>query len=686
MHVSEALAEALAHLPSESGVYLFKDAHAKVLYVGKATNLRSRVRSYFSGSDTRYQIPTLLKSVTDVEVIVTSTVKDALLLENELIKKHRPRFNVRLRDDKQYLALRLDLHEEWPHLSMVRKFRDDGAEYFGPYTSSHEMRAVLADLQRVFPLRPCTDRVFQDYARRKRPCIKYEMKRCLGPCCNLVSREKYQEDVQGAVRFLRGDSAALITQLQREMATAAEEERFEDAAQFRNRIAAIEAMLERQQIVSEEPCDRDVFGLAREGGEVQVQALFVREGRLMGASDYAFSNVEIDDGALMTSFLDQYYASDGDRILPQEVLTPVDLDDDGALQEWLTERAAQTVKVRAPKRGPDQEAVAMATRNAHLRLTGRIETQSGVEQALTEIQTRLGLAKLPRHIECYDVSNLRGSFSVASRVVFRGGQPSKADYRKYQIREAEGGDDVACLREVLQRRLVRIASEPLPDLWLIDGGKGQLGVALAVLRDARIELDAIGLAKERDEVSATSAARRSIYPTHEGVQSDAPATEAARSSRATPGRVKRGGGLKAERIFLPGRKDPVQLSASSRGLLFLQRIRDESHRFAIEYQRTLRQRMGMTSILELLPGIGPKKRRALLRELGSLRAVREASFEQLCAVRGISPKEARTLQNFFAGQAEASAVRELSPPSDVVTPGACASKKAGEDLSSAQDT
>lgn len=668
MHVSDALpeklSEALARLPLDAGVYLFKDIHEKVIYVGKAKCLRSRVRSYFRGSDTRYQIPTLLKHVSDVEVLVTATVKDALLLENELIKKHRPRFNLRLRDDKQYLALRIDLREEWPHLTMVRKFRDDGAEYFGPYTSSNEMRAALADLQRIFPLRPCTDAVFRDYARRKRPCIKYEMKRCSAPCCNLVSRERYAEDVQGSVRFLRGDSDALIVQLKSEMQAAADSEQFEEAARLRNRIAAIDAMLQRQQIILDEACDRDVFGLAREGGEVQVQALFVREGRLVGASDYAFSDVELDDGALMSSFLDQYYASDAERILPQEVFTPVDLDDDGALQDWLSERAAQKVKVRSPKRGVDREAVAMAERNAALRLANRIETQISVDRALEELCARLSLSKLPRHIECYDVSNLQGSFSVASRVVFRNGQPSKGDYRKYQIRDAEGGDDIACLREVLQRRLARIASEPLPDLWLIDGGKGQLGVALAVLRDARIELDAIGLAKERDDEGSASGARRTP------------------STQQKPARVKRSGGLKAERIFIPGRKDPVQLPSSSRGLLLLQRIRDESHRFAIEYQRALRQRMGMTSILEILPGIGPKKRRALLRELGSLRAVREASFEQLCAVKGISEKDAQLLKKFFApASASEASPTDTALEATLCTPEQiCVSEKSNEDL------
>jgi excinuclease ABC subunit C len=602
-------------------VYLFESERGKVLYVGKAQNLRSRVRSYLlPGGDGRAQIPKLVERIADVKVLVTPTVKDALLLENELIKQHRPTFNVRLRDDKQYLALRLDPKEQWPRLQMVRRFRRDGAQYFGPYTSSSAMRASVSNLRRIFPLRSCSDAVLKDYARRGRPCIEYEMKRCSAPCCGLVGEEDYAELVQGTELFLRGRSEQLMTTLREKMEEAAEQQRFEDAARLRDRIAAVERTVEQQQIVDERLVDRDVFGLARDGGEVELQVLHVRDGRVVGAAEYGFSDVRIDDGDVMGSFLGQYYGGDAERPVPGEVLSTAEIDDGGALEALLGERAGRRVVVRTPKRGPRRELVAMAAKNAELGLARRLEARESIEAALAELRERLGLVKLPRRIECYDVSNLQGALAVGSRVVFEAGQALKGAYRRYKIREAKGGDDLACMREVLERRLARVGSDPLPDLLVVDGGKGQLGVATALLRDRGLQVDHLGLAKQRDEESPSP-------------------------------RVRRSGGLKAERIFLPGRKDAVRLLPSSRGLLLLQRVRDESHRFAIEYQRSLRRKVGLQSILEELPGIGPGKRRALLRRMGSLRSVRSASVQDLCEVPGISRRDAETIHDFFRAAA-----------------------------------
>ena len=300
-------------LPSEPGVYLFKNERGGILYIGKAQNLRSRVRSYLSGSDGRFQVPRLLERARDVDVVLTRNVKDALLLENELIKRHKPPFNVRLRDDKQYLALRLDPREDWPRLTQVRRFRDDGAQYFGPYTSSLAMRDALSNLLRIFPLRSCGDSVFRDYRRRGRPCIEYEMKRCAGPCCDLVEKSGYDELVRGTALFLRGRSDELVGELTRRMREAGEAERFEEAARLRDQIAAVQSTVERQQIVGDRPVDRDVFGLAREGGEACIQVLHVREGRLVGTHDYAFSDVRLDDGEVMSSFLGQYYGRERER-------------------------------------------------------------------------------------------------------------------------------------------------------------------------------------------------------------------------------------------------------------------------------------------------------------------------------------------------------------------------------------
>jgi len=611
------LAERVAALPTSSGVYLMKSAQGKVLYVGKAQNLRSRVRSYFrAGGDGRVQVPKLVRRVADIAVLVTPTVKDALLLENELIKQHKPPFNVRLRDDKQYLGLRLDPREEWPRLTPVRRFKRDGAQYFGPYTSSSSMHATLRDLRRIFPLRSCSDGVFSDYRRRGRPCIEYEMGRCSGPCVGRVAAESYRALVAGTQLFLRGRASELLRTLRTQMEVASKGEHFEEAARQRDRIQAIEDTLERQQIVSERPVDRDVFGWARDGGEVAVQVLHVREGRVVGSAEYAFREVGVEDAEVMGSFLGQYYAGDAERQVPAEVLTALALEDGGAVEALLHERAGRKVALRTPLRGTSRELVAMASRNAEVGLQHRLSAQASIQAAQRDLQQLLHLDRLPRRIECYDISNLQGTLAVGSRVVFEEGQASKADYRRYKIRQAAAGDDLACMREVLARRLARRAKEPLPDLWLLDGGRGQLGVATVLLRDAGVSLDHIGLAKERDEASPSA-------------------------------RVKRGGGLKAERIFLPNRVNPLSPAPGSRALLLLQQVRDEAHRFAIEFQRTLRRKQGLTSILEEIPGIGSRKRRSLLRELGSLRRVRESSPEELARVAGISAGDAQAVHAFF---------------------------------------
>ena len=628
--MSASLAERAAALPTGPGVYLFKNERGKVLYVGKAQNLRARVRQYVGGGDGRIRIPRLLERAADVDVVVTPNVKDALLLENELIKRHKPPFNVRLRDDKQYLALRLDPRERWPRLREVRRFAQDGAEYFGPYTSSASMREALSNLRRIFPLRSCRDGVFRDYARRGRPCIEFEMKRCVAPCCDRVDEASYAELVRGTALFLRGRSAELVEELRERMRRAAGEERFEEAARLRDRLAAVERTVERQQIVVERPAERDVFGLARRGGEVEVHVLHVREGRVVGSQGYALSEVAIDDGDLMGSFLGQYYAVGAGRDIPKEVLSPTSLDDDGALESWLRDRAERGVAVRVPRRGGLRELVAMATSNAELGLARRLAERESIEASLEELRDRLGLAAVPRRIEGYDVSTLHGTLTVASRVVFEDGQPAKKHYRRYRIREAPPDDDYACLREVMQRRLARVETEPLPDLLMVDGGKGQLAVLGAALADAGLECDALSLAKERDP------------------QSPSP-------------RVRRSGGLKAERVFLPQRRDPIVLPSSSRGLLLLQRVRDESHRFAIEFQRSLRSKLNFSSILEELPGIGPGKRAALLKQLGSLRAVREASEGTLASVPGISPRDASTVRRFFDAASEAERGRRRAP-------------------------
>ena len=624
------LEERVEALPTGPGVYLFRNARGRVIYVGKAQNLKSRVRSYFrGGGDGRVQIPQMVERTVDLDVVVTPSVKDALLLENELIKRHKPPFNVRFRDDKQYLGLRLDAREPWPRPTPVRRFKDDGAAYFGPYTSSQSLRDAISNLRRIFPLRSCSDPGFRDYARRGRPCIEYEMKRCLGPCCELIDAASYAQLVEGTVLFLRGRSDELLRELTATMERAAAEERYEEAARLRDRIGAVEQTVQRQQIVGERAIDRDVFGWARRGGEVEVAVLHVRAGRVVGHASHAFSDIQIDDAEAFGSFLGQYYAVP-DRVVPGEVLVAIEPAAAAPLRELLGERAGRRIALRAPQRGPLRELVAMANANAELQLAQRLDARASVLATLADLQQRLGLARLPRRIECYDVSTLGGALAVASRVAFENGQPDKNGYRRYRIRDAVAGDDFACLREVLTRRLERRDSDLLPDLLMVDGGKGQLGVAVAALRDAGVDLDAVGISKERDGAGDVK-------------------------------RVKRHGGLKAEQLHLPARKDAVMLAPSSAGLLLLQRVRDEAHRFAIEFQRKLRQRVHLTSILEEIGGIGPRKRRSLLRELGSLRAVRVATALQLAGVEGISSADAQRIRSFFAALESAESVESPAP-------------------------
>ena len=549
-------------------------------------------------------------------MLITENVKDALLLENELIKQYKPVFNVRLRDDKQYLALRLDPTEEWPRLRQVRKFRRDKAEYFGPYTSSIELKESLGDLRRIFPLRSCSDSVLRDYRRRGRPCIEFEMKRCAAPCCDRIDTEGYEELVNGTLLFLRGRSAELVTSLDARMQRASDAQNYEEAARIRDRIAGVERTVERQRIIVEKPVDRDVFGLAQEGDDCEVQVLHVREGRVVGAEDFEFSEVQLDAGHVISSFLGQYYGEEFGRRVPGEILTPTAVEDREALLAMLCDRAERPVQLKTPKRGELTKLVDMANRNATSSLERRLRARTSVEGALEEIRKRCDLKQLPRRIECYDVSHLQGTLAVASRVVFEDGVAVKSDYRRYRIQRAQAGDDYDCLREVLQRRVAKTDKEPLPDLLMVDGGRGQLGVLTAVLTDVGVELDSLGLSKERD--------------------GDGPKA-----------RVKRGGGLKAERIFRPGRANPIMLHSGSRGLLLLQRVRDESHRFAIDFQRSLRRKVALVSILEELPGIGPVKRKALLKNLGSLKRVREASVKELKAVPGISDTDAISIADFF---------------------------------------
>jgi excinuclease ABC subunit C len=610
-----ALREKIASLPVEPGVYLFHGEEERVLYVGKAQNLRARVRSYWTrGGDGRFRMQLLVPRVRDVSVVVTANVKEALLLENQLIKRHRPRFNVRLRDDKNYLALRLDPREAHPRFTETRRFRRDGAVYFGPYTSSVAMRETLRGLQRVFPLRTCSDGVFKSYQRKGRPCIEHAVGRCAAPCCGRIEAPAYAALVDGAVKLMRGQAGDLVRELREQMATAAAEERFEQAARLRDRIGAIQRTVERQAMVSTQFVDRDVFALARDGAQVEIQALHVRQGVLLGTAAHEFRDVVLEDAEVLDSFLTQFYG--GERDWPHEILLPLGVESGEMLEALGRERAGRAVEVQVPQRGERRQLIELAQRNAELALAERRRRDPAEERALGELQGLIGLARPPQRIECYDTSHLRGRMHVGSRVVFERGLPDADGYRRYRLREAAPGDDYAALREILARRLARLDEDPAPDLLLLDGGKGQLQAVRALLDDLGLPQIALAaLAKERDEEGR--------------------------------GRVQRHGGQKREKLFLPGVKDPLRPAPASPALLLLQRIRDESHRFAIRYHRELRQRLATRSVLEEIRGIGPKKRNALLRAFASLERIREASESELAAVPQISSSDAARIAEFF---------------------------------------
>ena len=621
------LEERVAALPVEPGVYLFRDADGRVLYVGKAQNLRARVRSYWNrGGDGRMQVPFLLERIADVEVIATANVKEALLLENQLIKRHKPRFNVRLRDDKQYLALRLDPTEAYPRFTETRRFARDGALYFGPYTSSTSLRGTLGSLQRIFPLRTCSDAVFRSYRRQGRPCLEHAIGRCAAPCCGRISDEAYAELVSGATLLLRGKADDLLRELDEKMRAAAEAERFEEAGRLRDRVRAVERTIEAQAMVSRKFVDRDAFGLAREGARLEIQVLHVRQGKIAGGASHRFKDVAGDDAEALGSFLGQYYGEE--REIPREVLLPLELDASDALAELWRERARHPVELAVPQRGERRRLVELAARNAALALAARDQREQNTAELLESLREALRLERLPVTIECYDISHLQGNLAVASRVSFVDGLPQKAGYRRYRLRETAPGDDYGAMREVLGRRLEKLASEPAPDLLLLDGGKGQLNAARALFADLGVEGIALAsLAKERDEDSPSQ-------------------------------RVLRHGGTKREKVFLPGVKDPVALPSDSPALFLLQRVRDESHRFAITYHRELRKKTQFRSILDELPGIGPTRRRALLRTLGSLERIRSATLAELEAVPKLGRRAAATVHRFFHGDPAVAEVTE----------------------------
>ncbi len=597
MDENTALKEKMTSAPRCPGVYIMQDASGKVIYVGKANDLKNRISSYLTGRDTRPMAPFLMARASDIAFITTATEKEALILENNLIKKHRPRYNVILRDDKTYYHLSLDPAETFPRLRLVRKRQNDAALYFGPYPSGLAARETLRFIQRIFPLRTCRDRDFQ---LRARPCLEYQIGRCLAPCKNRIDEAAYRTLVENAVSFLRGRRRELISDLKKQMEQAAQELNFEEAARLRNRIGALSHALEQQHVDGGSETDKDVLGVFSDSETHRICILFVRAGKLTGSKSFTPVKTKADREEILSSALRQHYDEAG---LPEEILLPYSLPDEAVLLEWLAEKQQKSVRITVPRRGAKKALVDLACANARELQASDRRKEEQKEAALLFLQEKLMLAALPRRIECFDISNLGGKSAVGSMVVFQDGEPDKSGYRRFRVCGPDEPDDYGMMREVLTRRFQ--GPDPAPDLLVVDGGKGQLNVALAVLSDLKIKLDVIGLAKE--ERSFLAAKRR---------------------LQGKPAKSE-------DRVYVPRRKDAIYLSSSPAALALLQRLRDEAHRFAVSYHRKVKTKNDLSSVLDAIPDIGPSRRTLLLKYFGSAQQVRKASLEDLQKVPGI---------------------------------------------------
>jgi excinuclease ABC subunit C len=613
--LSARLQDRLDALPAKPGVYLMKDKEGTILYVGKAVSLRARVRSYFhTSAGHSAKVQRLVASLADFDFIVTASELEALILESNLIKRHKPKYNVRLKDDKRYPYIKITWQEDFPRVLIVRRMERDGARYFGPFTAAWAVQQTLHTLRRVFPYLTCNRTIT---GQDERACLYLDIGLCLGPCIGAASEEEYRAMIDGLCRFLEGKADEIVTDLQARMQVASEQWDFEQAALYRDQLNAIQRVIERQKIVSAAMADQDVIAFARADGDTCVQIFFIRHGRLIGREYFVLDGaVEETDTEIVSSFVKQFY--DEAAYVPPEILLPHEIDEALVIQEWLRSRRGNKVVLKVPRRGQKRELVEMAAENAaetlsHLRSIWLVDEGRQAE-AVAELQQHLNLDTPPSRIECYDVSTTQGSATTGSMVVFVKGVPRKSDYRRFRIRTVEGTDDYASMREMLRRRFRRVTelaaekqTQPvakeaswnlLPDLLMVDGGKGQLNVALETLDEfgLRDQVPAVGLAKQEEE------------------------------------------------IFLPDRPAPVRLPRTSEGLYLLQRIRDEAHRFAVTYHRQVRRKQTITSQLDGIPGIGPKRRSALLKQFGSIEAIRSASEEELSAVPGMTRKAAEQLK------------------------------------------
>jgi excinuclease ABC subunit C len=605
------LDQKIERLPAAPGVYLFKDKKGAILYVGKAGNIRHRVNSYFqnpAGKDLKTL--SMLGRVADIDTMVTDTEKEAFILEDTLIKTHHPRYNVKLRDDKNYPCLKLSLDEEYPTLCVVRRIKKDGSLYFGPYPSATSLRETLRVIRRLFPIRTCTDTKF---THRLRPCMNYEMGRCPGPCSEAVDPTKYREVVQQVRMFLSGKNRDLLESLKKRMEEESEKLHFETAGRIRDQIASIERVIEKQKIVSQDFLDQDVIGFHRRDHHLVVYPFFVRAGRLMGGRGFVFPSTGLLDEEVLSSFLFQYYREG--KFIPEQILIPKLIPDQDFVEQRLTEVKGKRVRIFVPAKGDKKHLLDMACENAEKFFLAKEELDKDGEKLLSALKEELHLKRVPRRIEAFDISNLQGGNAVGSMVFFEDGKPDKERYRHFRIRTIEGADDYGMMYEVLLRRYQKAAKEnDLPDLVLLDGGRGQLNVAQEVLKELEIKgVELISLAKER---------------TIEG-----PGPSGLRKT--------------AEKVFHPQFKEPMILERHSPILHLLDRIRDEAHRFAVTHHKKVRNRETVKSELGEIPGIGQVRKKELLKFFGTVEKIKEATEEELARAPKMNAKAAQNVYQFY---------------------------------------
>jgi len=589
----------------DPGVYMMKDASGKILYVGKAKNLKRRLSSYFLKTGVAdIKTRTMLQRVTDFDTIVTASEKEALLLESNLIKRYRPRYNVILKDDKRYPVLRLDLKHPYPNLTVVRKIGKDGAAYFGPFASAHAVRETLKFINKHFRLRKCKNR---EFAQRTRPCLHYQMDACFGPCCLDVKHVFYRKIVDEVILFLKGRTPELIRKIRAEMEAAVQRLAFEEAAQLRDRMQAMEMTLEKQRAVTRDLYDRDIIQMATVDSLTMINILSIRGGYLQGSRNFDIPETLSDPAELLSGVIRQSYPHGAQ--CPKEILVPGRPPDAALLEDWFRSEHGQRVNIIQPQRGEKKRLLDLGRQNAETALQERMAETARMRTLLERLGRRLRLGQAPRRIECFDNSNLFGQSPVAAMVVFEDGRPRRDHYRKFTIRTVGKPDDYASMDEILSRRFTNHPDWPLPDVLLLDGGKGQLNIAVDILRRLNME--------GRFAVAAIA----KMEPERGDLQ---------------------------DKIYVPRRANPLNFGSNEEVLLFLQRVRDEAHRFAIRFHRQKRRQKAFVSDLDGIPGIGPKRKQALLRHFGGLSAIRAATLDELSALPGMNRKAARVLRERLA--------------------------------------